>query len=744
VRTTTVTLPGGGSSVTTSRLASGLVSSTTSPLNQTTRYRYYTSGQVRRVIAPEGNYVSYSYDGRGNLTTTTAVSKSGSGLANIVSSATYAATCTNNKTCNKPLTTTDARGKVTNYVYDATHGGTAKITAPDPDGGGALVRPETRITYAQKRARYKTASSTFADGPLMWVPTETSACATLTSCAGGADETKTVTTWPGTSSAQNLQPVSVTAKAGNNAVTTTTSFAYTDFGWLDNVDGPLSGAADRSFFFYNDAGEQTGAIGPDPDGAGALKFQAARTSFNTFGQPIKVEQGTATAQTSAALAAMTVLQKAETEYDAYGRPVKSLAYSGATTTLLAVSQVSYDSAGRTDCVAQRMNPSVFATLPSSACTLGTKGSYGDDRVARNTYNNGGQVLKTISAYGTTLAQDTVTRTYTTNGLAATLTDAGGNKTTYEYDGYDRLTKTRFPSKTTAGTSSTTDYNQLTFSNVAATLGLVTSVRNRAAQSITFTYDDLGRMTRRHVPGSADGTATKENHDFAYDSFGRLTTATHWSVTLAYTYDQLGRLTKKQHNAALPIDYAYDAASRVTKLTHPDGFAVDYAYDTLGRPTSATNGSNTLATVAYDDYGRRASLTYGNGTSVAYTFDGGGRLSDLDWNLNGTTNDFSYDFTYTPSFQTATKTLSDTAFDWVPAAYSVDSYTANGLNQYTDVAGVTPVYDANGNITTDHRGWDYTYDAENRLRTIKNGAALASLVTDAESFYTSQQLISRRH
>jgi len=107
--------------------------------------------------------------------------------------------------------------------------------------------------------------------------------------------------------------------------------------------------------------------------------------------------------------------------------------------------------------------------------------------------------------------------------------------------------------------------------------------------------------------------------------------------------------------------------------------------------------------------------------VSYAFDGGGRLSDLDWNLNGTTNDFSYDFTYTPSSQTATKTLSDTAFDWVPGAYAVDSYTANGLNQYTDVAGATPVYDANGNVTTDHRAWDYTYDAENRLRTIKNGA-----------------------
>jgi len=40
-----------------------------------------------------------------------------------------------------------------------------------------------------------------------------------------------------------------------------------------------------------------------------------------------------------------------------------------------------------------------------------------------------------------------------------------------------------------------------------------------------------------------------------------------------------------------------------------------------------------------------------GTSVAYSFDTASRLTDIDWNLNGTTSDFSYDFTYTPSSQT---------------------------------------------------------------------------------------------
>ena len=527
-----------------------------------------------------------------------------------------------------------------------------------------------------------------------------------------------MTAWPTTSSPNNLQPLSVTARAGNSAVTQTTSFAYNDFGWPESVDGPLSGSDDTSVFFYNDAGQQLGSIGPDPDGAGALKRPAARTTFNSMGLATKVESGTATAQTLSAFNAMTVLQKVEIEYDNYGRSVKSLVYDGTTTTVLALSQVSYDSAGRQECSALRMNPAAFSSPPSSACSLGTSGSYGQDRITKSVYNNGGQVTKTISAYGVTgLQQDTVTNTYTNNGLLATVTDAEGNKTTYEYDGFDRLIKTRFPDKTTAGTSSTTDYISMTYNSV----GEVTSERLRDGQTVSYTYDDLGRRLTRNAPGTADDIT------FVYDSFGRVTQLSKPSHSLEYEFDQLGRLTEKTHNSSLPISYAYDGAGRLETLTYPDGFEVDYAYDGLSRPISAVDeNANTLATIAYDDYGRRSSLTYGNGTSVDYAFDGAGRLDELDWDLAGTADDFSYDFTFTPSSQMASMSVTPAAMDWeLPGIPSTDNYTANGLNQYTDVAGNTISHDGRGNVTTDHRGRTHTYDIDNRLLSVAgltNGTA----------------------
>ena len=60
------------------------------------------------------------------------------------------------------------------------------------------------------------------------------------------------------------------------------------------------------------------------------------------------------------------------------REIKRTAEAGSIT--YAVTQTSYDAMGRTDCVAQRMNPAIFASLPASACTLGTEGSYGKDRI----------------------------------------------------------------------------------------------------------------------------------------------------------------------------------------------------------------------------------------------------------------------------------------------------------------------------------------------------------------------------
>ena len=87
------------------------------------------------------------------MTESRAVAKSGSGLADIVTTATFASSCANPKACNKPVTTVDAAGNVTDYSYDATHGGVLSVTAPAPTSGA--VRPQTRYAYTGLQAYYR-------------------------------------------------------------------------------------------------------------------------------------------------------------------------------------------------------------------------------------------------------------------------------------------------------------------------------------------------------------------------------------------------------------------------------------------------------------------------------------------------------------------------------------------------------------------------------------------------------------
>ncbi len=60
------------------------------------------------------------------------------------------------------------------------------------------------------------------------------------------------------------------------------------------------------------------------------------------------------------------------------------------------------------------------------------------------------------------------------------------------------------------------------------------------------------------------------------------------------------------------------------------------------------------------------------------------------------------------------------WDSVTTDGSAQTRTANKQNEITSVSGATtPIYDANGNMTTDETGKQYVYDAWNRIKIVKN-------------------------
>ena len=690
--TTTVTNALGQTATIVSNLTLGRPTSITDGLSRTTSYLYDSDGRLTRVTAPEGNYVEYALDARGNATQAQMVPKSGSGQSTITVSATYPSSCTT-PACNLPTSTTDARGNVTHYTYDNTHGGPLTVTLPAPASGA--VRPQTRFFYTLSGGEYRL--------------TGISACQTSSSCTGGADEVKAAIAYD-----SNGNVASVVRSNGTGSLSSAQAMTYDALGNLLTVDGPLPGTTDTVRHRYNAARQRIGTISPDPDGGGTLKHRASRWTF-TDGLVTKVETGSVNSQSDSDWAAIAIFEAVEIGYDANARPITRKLVSGGTA--YALSQLSYDAVGRTECVATRMNPAVYGTLPS-ACSLGAQGSHGPDRIVRKLFDAAGQQTQQQSAYGTPLQASDWVSTYTANGKLATVTDSENNRTTFEYDGHDRLTKTRFPKPAKgSASSSTTDFEQLTYDAGSN----VTSRRLRDGNSIGLSYDALNRLIAKNLPGAEPDVT------YGYDALSRMTGASQTGNALSFSYDALSRITSESGPRGT-TSFSYDAAARRTRITHADGFYVDQDYLVTGETTKirengATSGVGLLATYAYDNLGRRTSLTRGNGTVKSYGYDPVSRLASLGEDLPGSSADLAQSFTYNPASQIATVTRSNDSYAWTSHYNLNRNYTSNGLNQYSASGPVTPTYDSRGNLTS-AGGTTYGYSSENLLTSASGGITLA--------------------
>lgn len=702
-RTTTVTDPGAtGAVVAVSQLSTGLVTSFRDQALNTTSFQYDGQRRPTRVTWPEGNYVETTYDGRGNVTLSRAVAKSGSGLADITTSAAYPASCPNVVTCNQPTSTTDARGAVTDYTYDSAHGGVLTVTAPAPTSGAD--RPQTRYTYGSQYAWYKNASGVIAQAPTpVTLQTQVSACATGTSCAGAANEVRTTIAYGSSGVANNLLPTTVSRGSGAAPAMSVTAMTYTANGDVETVDGPLPGSTDLTLYRYDAARQTVGVVGPDPDGGGAALNRAQRLTYNTRGQVTLAETGTTPGYTDPNWASFSALVKTANDYDSYGRPTVTRQQTAAGADV-GVQQVSYDAQNRVSCTATRMNSSTFGSLPASACTAATAGSFGPDRIAQNGYDVAGRPSSTTTALGQ--PEEITTRlTYTANSQVASFTDGNGNVSIQEYDGFDRAAKLRYPNATGGGTS-TSDYQQAGYDAASN----MVSNRNRAGQTTTVTYDALNRPTLVDAPsGTMDVALT-------YDNLGRVLTSTGAGQTLTNVWDPLSRLTTETGPLGM-MAYQYDAAGRHTRITWPDAFYAQYDRDVYGsvtaiRENGATSGAGVLATYAYNDLGQRAGITRGNGTTTAWGYDAAGRMTGLSHDVAGSSYDVVFGYAWNPAGQIASRTVSNAAYVYAPVAGST-AYGSDGLNRMTSAGGSGATFDANQNLTG-VLGASFGFDAANRL------------------------------
>ncbi|MCF6249897.1 MAG: DUF6531 domain-containing protein [Methylococcaceae bacterium] len=330
----------------------------------------------------------------------------------------------------------------------------------------------------------------------------------------------------------------------------------------------------------------------------------------------------------------------------------------------------------------------------------------DEESRRTTshYDFAGRLYSTGDNLGRTLQR----YTYTSNGLTASVEDANGNITTYDYDEFDRLAKVTFPD---------TSFESYTYDDAGNQL----SKKTRKGETILYRYDALNRQKSKTIPG-------KTPVNYSYDLSGRQTQVTDSTGTISYSYDTAGRLSAVTNADNKTIQYQYDNVGNRTRLTYSDNNFITFSYDQLNRLKTVKNASNAMiARYSYDALSRTTTLTYSNGTQTRYSYERDNDLSSLTHQFKN--NNVTFGYTHNRTHQRVRDDISNDAFANWPSTIATTTYTANNLNQYTQAGTVRLNYDGNGNLHR-YKSNKYIYDAENRLTIASTPSGVVTYTYDS--------------
>jgi len=143
---------------------------------------------------------------------------------------------------------------------------------------------------------------------------------------------------------------------------------------------------------------------------------------------------------------------------------------------------------------------------------------------------------------------------------------------------------------------------------------------------------------------------------------------------------------------------------------------NYVNDTIGRRTSVP----------------KSGTAFTQTDTVTWGYDGLSQVTSAEATTDTT---YDYDFTYDPI---GSRKISITEETGTPVT---TTYTANDLNQYTAVTGLSPVptYDDGGSMLV-NGDWTYTWDAENRLASAESATAKCEYAYD----YMSRRIEKRTY
>lgn len=681
-----------------------------------TRYEYYDSGKVKKIIDALGNVTSFTYDVYGNTLTETkpngAICRytydvmdrqekvyfkdntaSNEKLLLEYSYATLADGRTQ-KTETKYLEDdVNAQTTVTVYIYDYAQ---RLVVQTNPDGTHKKIKYNSNGTIEEQTS--ENGSSTFFkyDGlnrlVEQWTPLEVSDANILYSYQ------KTEYDKAGRKLSQN------NGKEKVEKFNTPQNYSVTNFVYFKNgnVKNTTDSDGRKIEYLYDDDGNKVKeSVYTDTSNALVTEY-----TYNYLGK------------------ISTQIQHV-TEGDLYG-------YSHSSTEdKLLVTSYTYDKNGNIESV----------TTPNNVTT-----TYEYDALNR-------QLSQSQPGLDETGASVTITTstTYDWQGQPLTKTDAKGNITAYSYNQMGLLEKI-----TNADNGITIYSYDLLGRKIAEVLPKnYDSTKNiNAMNRIEYVYDKMDRILAKKdiYLNSLGQWQTLYTKAYKYDNLGNvikeldavgyesgtgatLETKINTGYGIEYTYNlanllvsQIDPVAKKR---ALPFSLKneYDGLTRKISETNADGVKTGYTYDDAGNILSVSIKKN-LASVpqilkssTYDLAGRMLTQTDGNGNTTTYQYNALDKVSKTitpsDSTIASNTIIYQYDVMGNLKYQQDSMGKVD--------LYTYDNqgrqltYTQKKLDN-TQPITVTTKYDKNGNkcIETDENGnvQTSTYDVMNKLKTVQ--------------------------
>ena len=347
-------------------------------------------------------------------------------------------------------------------------------------------------------------------------------------------------------------------------------------------------------------------------------------------------------------------------------------------------------------------------------------------------NDGNYVTEQKDARGKIVRTETDPQ----RGTTTSVTDAKGQKVTYEYDNLRRIVKTS--AKTGAEAGIPTVHNEYTYDEQRGNLVEIRhNTDGNAANDVVYTFeqDALGRQTAVKVGNQTLSQSAYQN-DPTKPNFGTLTATTYGNgAKISSRYDDFNRVTGVVYGeeTAPRYEYDYNAKGQVARVR--DNLlnrTTQSEYDLANRPVrvkTAEVGQHVYTgQVAYDNvYGNLSEFTEKVGENrqefgTKFGYDDENRPTSLTYSASGkeigqsTTTIDKLNRTTFSAVKLGSKTFTS-EYHFAAGGYGTGSVTnlVSSITQPGCNCGYG--YDDNGNIasaTLNGKWTGYTYDALGQL------------------------------